>query len=493
MRAVTNVVVIVLDCVRAQDFPGGRTALPGMPAVERLLREGVTFPKTVASSSWTLPSHATILTGLNPWESNTHSKGRLRLAADIPTIATYLTARGYRTLLLSGNSLLDGTTGLSQGFQACLTADWWEPFLRNTPSNDLPRDWSRESGAQSPGRFNGLQTFAVSLLSRNPATVDVANRIMIRVRGRGESPYPVAKWIEPTFANWLASLPPDQPFFSLINLIDAHNPYLTTEGGYSGFLDWYKDVRVSQHLTTYIAESHRGNGWSQQVLTRLYRESVKRLDERVGNILRVLEDAGRMSNTLFILTSDHGQALLEKGHLFHGFRVDDELLRVPLILRFGDDSLAGERAKGWASLADIFPTIGALTNLPSVGGQSGVDLRSLVDRERGGYVDAVADGLVNPGRASRWIDKSALLGLDRVRVAVYRGSSKVVLEEGTGLVRSFDEVADPEEQIDTWGTEHESLQGHLAEARRVMNAMIPPDRQPQEEGVSERLRRWGYE
>ncbi|MCI4366576.1 MAG: sulfatase-like hydrolase/transferase, partial [Thermoplasmata archaeon] len=74
-----DLLVVVLDCVRALDFAGGPEAVTPMPFSESLLRESIRFPKAAATAPWTIPSHASIFTGMYPWENGVHMLKELRL------------------------------------------------------------------------------------------------------------------------------------------------------------------------------------------------------------------------------------------------------------------------------------------------------------------------------------------------------------------------------------------------------------------------------
>ncbi|MCI4351653.1 MAG: sulfatase-like hydrolase/transferase, partial [Thermoplasmata archaeon] len=68
-----------MDCVRARDFPGGPEPVTGMPTVEALAKESVQFPRAVSPAPWTIPSHASLFTGLYPWEHGVTMVGEVAL------------------------------------------------------------------------------------------------------------------------------------------------------------------------------------------------------------------------------------------------------------------------------------------------------------------------------------------------------------------------------------------------------------------------------
>src|SRR5215469_5335127 len=110
-----DLLLVVLDCVRAWDFPGGRSAIGPMPFVEGFRRESIHFPRAASVAHWTVPAHASMFTGLYPWEHGVHAKGKLKLDPSIPTVAGHLRDAGYRTLCLSANGLVSPGLGLTNG------------------------------------------------------------------------------------------------------------------------------------------------------------------------------------------------------------------------------------------------------------------------------------------------------------------------------------------------------------------------------------------
>ncbi len=89
----------------------------------------------------------------------------------------------------------------------------------------------------------------------------------------------------------------------------------------------------------------------------LYDATVAEADERLGGIVRALEEAGVWDNTLFVLLADHGEALGEHGSWQHDQSVYQELIRVPLIIRLPGNAFAGTRVSEPVTLLDVAPTI----------------------------------------------------------------------------------------------------------------------------------------
>jgi arylsulfatase A-like enzyme len=192
------------------------------------------------------------------------------------------------------------------------------------------------------------------------------------------------------------------------------------------------------------------------------------------------------------VTADHGQSFGEHGMMFHLLRLDEQLLRVPLWMRPPGGDGGGRRARGWASLIDLYPTIlraagGHAPDLPSA-----VPLLDLVDRERREPVFAMADGIVWDHIRKRFVEKDRELVWDRPLVAAYSGSMKVLMSANGEKVQAFNVDTDPGEGHDLWPST-EALPVELSHrARRIGESILAPPGQETDPEVEERLRSWGY-
>src|SRR5262249_36001130 len=144
----------------------------------------------------------------------------------------------------------------------------------------------------------------------------------------------VAPWIDPTLDTWLGQLPTTTPAFAFVNLLEAHEPYFLDPGlirGWKAYLDYAK---TWQGRPAVLAGKGAPNAREVAMLRGLYRRTFRLLDRRVAGLVATLKKHDRWENTVFVLTSDHGQAFLEHGTLFHMHRADEGLLRIPLWVRY---------------------------------------------------------------------------------------------------------------------------------------------------------------
>lgn len=491
-----NVVIVVLDCVRASDFPP--PLAPGHvndQFIASLFRESTSFSRAVAPACWTLPSHASILTGLYPWDHRVHGKGAATLPDEITPISQELQMLGYRTQFLSGNPILQDETGFHRGFEDTQIAEFWEPLVRFAAIDEshleLLRSRKRiESLLRGPlGRVQA--TLAASeLLAHFPLVLDLRNRVLYKLTDSRGHEGLTSPWIEGRFKKFLEETPRDQRVFSLINLFDAHEPYLTDETAHYGLTQWLRRMGVPQQMSLILAGKHKPNSNDGEILHELYLASIRQLMRRISRLIETLVNARRWEETLFILTSDHGQAFLEHGHLFHGFTLDEPVVRVPLLIKSPNRSTLMFHHNQWISLVDIPRFVRQTAGLaPS----SNLKYDRLGSRTNSGPVFTFSDGIIHRSFARRWLSPRRFSLLDRVQVAAYVGRHKLIMDSSSHQVSTYEVVNDATEtsleEVETGpeGTVSKSIQGAFEQILlRVDSTPLPSH------CVESRLAGWGY-
>jgi arylsulfatase A-like enzyme len=115
----------------------------------------------------------------------------------------------------------------------------------------------------------------------------------------------------------------------------------------------------------------------QTAAAALYDAGIRFVDDQIGRIDRALEQMGVLDNTIVVLTSDHGESLGEHGTFGHGAFLYNQVLQIPLVIRYPRVFAAGTRVETPVSLVDIFPTVQEIVGLPPVSGLQGSSLRDL--------------------------------------------------------------------------------------------------------------------
>jgi arylsulfatase A-like enzyme len=291
-----NVLVIVVDTLRADHLSSYGYKRLTSPNIDRLAREGILFETALATSSFTLPSHASLLTGLYTYEHEAEwMNPKALFSCQCPTLAEALRSLGYRTGAFSANLFwFTHEYGFGRGFIR------FDDFFHSI--NDMM-----------------LRTFYGRVIEQ----------FVLRRLGFEDIPARKrASDINRAALSWIES---DQtrPFFVLLNYMDTHDPYLPPQPyrntfsslkNPGGVLNW----RLGRNDPQMTPEELQGE-------VDAYDGGIVYVDHHIGQFLAELQKSGPAGNTLVVLTSDHGEALGEHGLYLHGNSLFREAIHVPLI------------------------------------------------------------------------------------------------------------------------------------------------------------------
>jgi len=296
-----NLLLLVLDTCRSDALApcGG----PGAATLQRLGEEALIFDEARSASIFTLTSHLSLLTGVLP---STHGASLSSMVYDprrAESIAELLRRAGYRTGAFVGADVLSGVSGLTRGFE--VYDDGVDPGVCSTALWALVHDVQSVLSALGLRRANGRPHWFQDF--QRPAS-EVLARAEDWIRSGGE-----------------------QPWFALVNLYDAHWPYLPSRASeeelvapYDGPLDGFL-FRSDSYPQGYAPDAE-----DRAHVHGLYRAEVLDLDRSVGAFLDCLDLAN--ANTGVLLTSDHGEAFGEGSSWMHEDVLEAQV-RVPLFLR----------------------------------------------------------------------------------------------------------------------------------------------------------------
>jgi hypothetical protein len=476
-----DVLVVVLDCARAKNFriSGGDLIAP-TPVIDALADRGTAFPRAVAPSNWTLPSHTSIFTGRYPSEHGIRSyQNGVSLST---TTAERMRAAGYDTGLLTENIQLVGGYGLERGFDQ-VSFNGREKAL----SNLFGVKRGRSSLAYSPTFMRLVNQLPplIAPLSWTTRMQEVAFKRDV-----------CSEAIVQDFARWIAARPSDRPFYAFLNLLDTHNPYqMVSNNGPLGFLDkTYLYAPRSQMLLAPNLEARVP--WDHMV--RGYAQSISAADAKLGRLLAVLDRAHRLDRTMVIVTADHGQAFGEMGNVYHGTGATDSVARVPLVVAPPAGMHLPKRVDQWVSLCQIDSWLRAVSGggLPfDATGRAPakfVDSALLSDvvYSEGPPVSDANRSMRGRGNGSFWSHRL---------IAAYLGEEKLVLDTDSGDIQRWEMSTDPDrtppEQLS--GAAARDLRTRVFGPYEAASALAQPKRaDPDTSGEHEidaRLSSWGYD
>ena len=302
-----NIVLITIDTLRA-DRLGCYGYDPHISnRIDALASRGVQFNNCMSQSSFTPASHASILTGQNPYRHGlrTIEGGKpYKLRRDQETLATLLKKAGYRTAAVISAFMVEKEKyGLANGFEF-----YEQSFYKKGATEDFDQ------------QKQNIDTRRSQTLAQRRA--DVTTTIAL---------------------DWLREVVKD-PFFLWVHYFDVHETFLIPP-----MIPGVFEYSIEGPLT--------------DVHDQMYDVEIRYVDLMIGKLVDELYQLGLGKDTLIVLTSDHGQGMGDHDYYYHGARLYREQLHIPLIFS-GASTPAGRKIQNLVRSIDIMPTILDLIGYP---------------------------------------------------------------------------------------------------------------------------------
>jgi hypothetical protein len=468
---IRNIVVIMVDTMRAPTTTFPATDSPVMPFFQSLHTSGTLLPRFLASSSWTLPSHQALLCGDEPWKTSLEvipSKSQRRRA----TLSRIWAQAGGESFAVSQNPIVNVGGGLLQGFdRAYPDARMGIQRLVLMAENHLDKWVSTPGTSKLTGRDS-----ASPLTSAKRALVGSAERA-VRPFAEGLSWSSVRlRRIDRSLLRlkrFLRSARPGRPLFIFLNVMEAHEPYFVDSGTINGSRE------LSPAPTNSLA-AHSPNIVSSPVVGREVRQGylngLRAADFALEKAFSFLSRQIDMTRTLVVVASDHGQALGEHGYYGHGSYLHDELVHVPCLV--------------WGKPPEIRTVSQAL-------GENWVDHTHVHDF----LTKIMADGIELPtsrevhellrsrGTATSFV--RARSNPDRAGPTATGTVSRIRLESGTSYA-IVEGSGGKATVVESAGSDASSLGEKAVSAIYRISGTYFGGGDPSEESVEERLASWGY-
>jgi len=370
MPDIENVILITIDCLRADHLEIYGYPRETSPNITRIAREGVFFRNVVANGPFTLASFPSIMTSSYPLQGDVYYS----LNGRPPLLSELLKQEGFSTAAFNPNILLTVRCDYTKGF------DHYEGYLPR-----ISREFSAVTEVRSTHITKKLKDTAISLSKKYPAF-----ELLLYLFSRAWRQFPteVASKVTSDAIDWIKRNR-GRPFFLWIHYMDAHEPYflerLDMERYYSKWANIFHKMKARYlHSKIILREkgpSEKDTDFLRRYLIDTYDDRIRYIDQNIGRLIKTLESEGLSSRTAVIITSDHGQAFLEHENLYHKASFYEENLRVPLIMWGGEINESHINPATPASLMDIPPTVMSLLNLRPHRDFMGKDLTKNVDRE----------------------------------------------------------------------------------------------------------------
>lgn len=330
-----NVVLLVLDTVRADHLGLYGYGRPTTPVLDSLAARAVRFDLARSPAPWTLPSHASMFTGRWPHELSVDYDRPLD--GTHPTLAEHLARQGYATGGFVGNTVYcNSWFGVDRGF-------------------------ARYEDAHENRAISALEMFRSSALTRELIPLGV--RAGIWASDGRFSPRKPAEQVNRDALAWLdAGGRGDRPFFLFLNYIDAHGPYTLP--------DHFPRSFSKANRGELIAANRRANNKGlpdaerfaaiEQLGIDAYDDCIRYIDAQIGHLLAELDRRDKRRDTWVIVTADHGEHFGEHGLFIHGNSLHRPLVDVPLLIIPPDGAAARRVVTDPVSLRDLPATVADL-------------------------------------------------------------------------------------------------------------------------------------
>ena len=312
-----NIVLIILDSLRADHLGCYGYARNTSPNIDDLAKNGLIFSNAFSQGGYTLASIPSIFTSKFPLSHGVFiNQNGDKLDANETTLAETLKNNGYVTASFTGGGYTSHVYGFSQGFDLYKETDWGDMKEVNQLASD---------------------------------------------------------WLE---------IKQEKPFFLFLHSYSIHDPFNPPEpfskiyaSGYNGqlkntFLNYILFEKINKRTLTLSKED-------VEYITSQYDGGIRYCDEQLGKLFKKIVTLGLDSNTIVILTSDHGEDLMDHGTISHG-DLYDEGIHVPLIVKYPYLSLENNKIGSIVRSIDIMPTILDILALPLAASMEGKSLLPLM-------------------------------------------------------------------------------------------------------------------
>jgi arylsulfatase A-like enzyme len=341
-----NVVVLVIDTLRADHLGAYGYQLPTSRHIDDLARRSVVFERAIAQATYTKPSVASLMTGTFVHRHGVIS-ARDALGPELPTLAEQFRAHGYRTAAFSANPWVTPEFRFDRGF------DHFESNRAIDVQLTVLYRLARRVGA---------------LVHRNGGGVAVGSWLL-RISGEpNPSNSRRDEVLIQAFLSWLDGNH-RAPFFAYVHLIGPHDPYDPPPASLARFRDpaWGDErgpVKPPARVFSIFEKAMPLDTRTRDMMVAQYNGAIAFADELVERVEQTLVAHGLLDETLMVLTADHGEEFHEHGNWGHGVRLYQEIVGVPLLFHYPRVLAPGRRSDP-AMLIDIFPTIVRLAGLPA--------------------------------------------------------------------------------------------------------------------------------
>jgi arylsulfatase A-like enzyme len=434
-----NLILITIDCLRADHCGFMGYTRPTTPTLDELARQSIVFENAQVAGVPTYYSFPAIMASRYPL-----SLGRdvLGVPSSLPTLATVLRAAGYRTAgFNAGNPYLSHWFGYDQGFEM------YDDFGLTEPQ---PLEDSETSTASDLPLDRRLNRWLARLSARVPIARELYAEFDFRYCYHQERKkyigawdkarrYPDAAQVTQRVVAWL-NTQAQSPFFLWVHYMDMHQPrYVSPQ-----VLAEIGSQTISKERQFFLNYAWLRPAFGSRYLDDLrvvYDASLRAVDDQVDVILRELQRSSGLDQCTVAVLSDHGEAFFERRDLGHApLGLFQELLHVPLIIH-APGYQRGYRVTIPFGTVDLAPTLLEILGLPKPDSFQGTSRWTEISERRLWHAPVISETVItrnSPLETHHWMRPRTL--------AVRYEQHKLILNFADQSAFLFDLVTDPGEQ-----------------------------------------------
>ncbi len=394
MKKKPNILIIMVDQLNGTLFPDGPAEFLHAPNLTKLSAQSVRFKNNYTASPLCAPGRASFMAGQLPSRTRVYDNAA-EYASDIPTYAHHLRRAGYYTCL-SGKMHFVGPDQM-HGFEDRLTTDIYPADFGWTPDY-------RKPGERIDWWYHNLGSVTEAGVAETSNQMEYDDEVAFHAQ---QKLYQLAR----------ETGTEKRPWCMTVSFTHPHDPYVARRK----FWDLYEDC---EHLEPTVGDIsfdkqdphskriYEANDYEKFDITpedvrrsrRAYFANISYLDEKVGDLMNILDQCRMRDDTIIVFCSDHGDMLGERG-LWFKMNLFEGSARVPLMISVpqegGGYEMAGLIEEPVSNL-DIVPTLADLAGvdlsevLPWTDGETLVPLTRGQVRKNPVYMEYAAEGSYAP-------------------------------------------------------------------------------------------------
>lgn len=356
MSAPRSLVLITVDCLRADHVGFMGYARPTTPFLDSIATDSIILDNAIAAGAPTYYSFPAIMASRHPLVMGRHVVG---LSPEEPTIALTLNQIGYATAaFIAGNPYLTKRFGYGEGF------DIFRDFLDGDADAVKNVEYGEKNNGRIRSRANQMLRGVSDKVGLRPVYDELHFRYSQKLAARSPQSldqmrrFPSSDTVVSHACEWLRQYG-SGPFFLWLHLMDPHGPYYPPQDA----LNLMGQKEMTATRACYLNSSWNRAGLSLKRCERLCKETmslydsgIRWVDQQMSALVETLKSLGLWDDCVFAFTADHGEEFLEHGGRMHTpAKVTEELVHVPLLMRV--PSVNSRRTRAPFSLLNLAPTL----------------------------------------------------------------------------------------------------------------------------------------